>query len=113
MPRSLTLVLTAAFVAGTGLYMALGVLDQVVTPGGVIRVALLPSWPAFAGRLEADDAGNAAAGTTATRHTLPSQDPTNAPTAVVSPTSHAPIFIYCNPTKNPKPAPNSAPSRLL
>jgi hypothetical protein len=39
----------AIVVAGLALYLSRGVLDQVVTAGGLVRVAFLPPWPSIGG----------------------------------------------------------------
>ena len=41
----------AVLVTGLALYVSRGVLDQVLTPSGLVRVALLPPWQALGGFL--------------------------------------------------------------
>ena len=39
----------ACLIVGAALYVTRGVLDQVITSSGVVRIALLPPWPALLG----------------------------------------------------------------
>ena len=64
----------ACLIVGAALYVSRGVLDQVLTAAGPVRLALLPPWPALAGfigvailALVVIDHMNAPRGTTAVR----------------------------------------------